>query len=136
MKRIDILLTVFSALLFVACSSPNLKEVALERSKKYITPYDEHVRVVYSGDSICVIQRSAVMSDEREAVGKETEYYLMWTSGVNEEKTLVEYYYELPNGEGSLLESYGYPYPDVSSNDRLLRANARYRHRDLYHKVE
>lgn len=131
MKRINILLTLVLSAVTLSCSRPSLKDIAIERSKLYIKPYDRFVHEIYSGDSIYIINRSAVIKDDESEVGTQIEYYIMWTTGKN--KRLVEYCFNLDKEE-SLIKSLC-TYMDVTSNDRLLRDTATGRHRNLFKEV-
>ena len=91
MKKINILLTIVIVTLFVACSKQNLKEIAVERAKKYIHPYDKYAHVSFSSDSICIIDRHPVFIDQQDKV-KSCEYYIMWT--LDDEPKLVEFFFE------------------------------------------
>lgn len=139
MKRIDILLSIIIAALFVACSKPSLEELAIERSKMYFNTYDKFVRVDFSSDSICVINRHATFVEDEDSVGTPSEYYIMWTTG--KDSRLVEYYYKISTEKEFLRDC---AYEIWKKNDeeyfkdeqRNLRLSAKYRDEDKWIEVE
>lgn len=100
MNRINILLVIIAAL-FASCSKSSLEEIAKERSKLYIRPYDKYVKVRFVSDSICVINRSPFFVDD---TVKASQYYLMFT--IIGKPKLVECFYEISGKEHEYLEVY------------------------------
>lgn len=142
MKRINILLSIVIAALFVACSKPSLEEIAIERSKKYISPYDEYVFVEFSSDSICIINRHAVLIEEADTI-KPVEYYIMWTPGGKKE--LVECFYKIEDveneGRDYLVSHTKADFEEslkefFDNEQRILRGYAYVRDRTKWIKVE
>jgi len=146
MKRINILLSFIVAALFVACSKPSLEEIAIERSKKYISPYDNYVKMRFSSDSICIIERYAMQEDpsnseiiDEEENVKPSEYYLMWTT--DEEPILVEFYNNRDDGSESIyLEVFEFCERNeidfFDNTQHSLRIGAKFRDEDKWIKVE
>lgn len=139
MKRINILLSIVIAALFVACSKPSLKDVAIERSKMYFNTYDRFVNVDFSSDSICVINRHATFVEDEDSVGTPSEYYIMWTTGENSK--LVECYYEISTERDFLVNStfelFGKDDDEYFKNEqKSLRMWATHRDDDVWKEVK
>lgn len=136
MKKIYILLTVIIATLFVACSQQSLESKAKERIRPFmdykikqmeISSYDiQNETVVYSSDSICIIQFDAQLRSpygEKESVPME--YILFWTPEVNvkdihKEATLTEVMYSVDrNGIKPLQISVNEFLKDAPSADKI-----------------
>ena len=92
MKRINILIVVLYALIFVACSkpSPSLESIAKERIRPYLenTFKGEGISLsgisneetIYNGDSICIIHFTLSANDEfGSKASLPMEYVIMWT---------------------------------------------------------
>lgn len=106
MKRIDILFVVIITALLSACSGHSLDSQARERAKTHIKnvlsdrvkKYDiQDIEIVYSGDSLCVIQYKLDGENfSGEKANISMEYYIMWTPRNRKESPkLVETFYPL-----------------------------------------
>lgn len=111
MKRLNILIAIVIATLFVACSKPTLEDKAKERIKMHMdnafgdktkTMTLSNLETIFTDDSVCVVQYSV---DCKNFSGDEAtlrmEYYIMWTAV--KDKSLVESFYVLDTKK-SLLD--------------------------------
>lgn len=108
MKRINILLTIAFATLFVACSKQSLEDMAKERARSCVEllcsndvqDFELHdFETVFNSDSACIIHFSAkVKTVYGETSDLPMEYYVLWTnrlSGKTAEGTDTVYEPEL-----------------------------------------
>lgn len=112
MKRINILLTIIIAALFVACSSRSFEDEAKRRVNNHVEKMlggktksfsVTDIENVYSDDSICILQCN--LNGENYSGEKATvrvEYYILWSVGT--EKKLLENLTILENGKKSIMD--------------------------------
>lgn len=112
MKRINILLTIVIAAMFAACSSHSFEDEAKKRLNNHVEKMlggktksfsITDIENIYSDDSICILQcnlNGESYSGEKASI--RTEYYLLWSVGV--EKKLLENISILENGKQSIMD--------------------------------
>lgn len=136
MKKINILLAIVIATLFVACFQPSLERKAKSRIKQISVELKDRLKsfdaqnldVVFSDDSLCVIQCDIkAESYSGEKAEFKMEYYVL-LDGKNDNR-LLEHYYFLEDKK-SIFDRYfdffQVPLPsDKKETGRLLRLSAR-----------
>lgn len=110
MKRINILLTIAIATLFVACSKPSLEDKAKERIRFHMdkifsgtAKYYEvrNFETLFADDSVCIIQYDVYAENySRENATLTMEYFILWTL----KKELVEDFYILEKNKSSIMD--------------------------------
>ena len=112
MKRINILFTTAICAIFVACSKPSLQSTAVERFKvhfndifegRYASINIKDSKMMFSGDSICIYQYTAVVKNHTGKIEEQRmEYVLVWTRSTPSQ--LKEFTYPIGGSSGRALQ--------------------------------